>query len=298
MPFCRSLSVAAAGAAACAPIPSALADTAALTPVADATLFEPPFKDLQRASGAGPDVYVGKNNREKIRRALLRFDLSSIPPGSTITSVSLRVHVTRTSSGPADVGLYLCTSAWGEGASDSGEPGGGGVEPEPGDATWAYTFWPDALWTAAGGDFLPDARAVASVTDAETDTTWESTAPLVADVQAWLDGTTANHGWLLHHVDEDAIGTSKRLASRENETPEFRPTLTVDYTPPGPVCIADFNNDGIVNSTDVSDFINQWFQDLVDGTFLTDWDHNGVVNSTDVSNFINDWFASPPECLQ
>jgi hypothetical protein len=56
-------------------------------------------------------------------------------------------------------------------------------------------------------------------------------------------------------------------------------------------CAADFNRDGTVNSTDVSDFINQWFQDQLDGTLLTDWDHNGVVNSTDVSDFINDWFA-------
>jgi len=55
-------------------------------------------------------------------------------------------------------------------------------------------------------------------------------------------------------------------------------------------CPADFNGDGTVNSTDVSDFINQWFQDQVEGTLVTDWDHNGVVNSTDVSGFINSWF--------
>jgi len=57
------------------------------------------------------------------------------------------------------------------------------------------------------------------------------------------------------------------------------------------ICIADFNCDGVANSTDVSDFINQWFQDQLDGTLITDRDDNGVVNSTDVSGFINDWFA-------
>jgi len=55
--------------------------------------------------------------------------------------------------------------------------------------------------------------------------------------------------------------------------------------------ISDFNDDGVVNSTDVSDFINAWFADQIEGTFLTDWDGNGVVNSTDVSSYINDWFA-------
>jgi hypothetical protein len=56
------------------------------------------------------------------------------------------------------------------------------------------------------------------------------------------------------------------------------------------ICRADFNCDGIVNSTDVSEFINQWFTDQVEGTFITDIDANGVVNSTDVSEFINWWF--------
>jgi hypothetical protein len=62
------------------------------------------------------------------------------------------------------------------------------------------------------------------------------------------------------------------------------------------VCVADFNCDGVVNSTDVSDFINQWFQDQVDGTLVTDWDGNGVVNSTDVSEFINSWFEDAVGC--
>jgi len=57
-------------------------------------------------------------------------------------------------------------------------------------------------------------------------------------------------------------------------------------------CPADFNHDGTVNSTDVSDFINAWFQDLAAGTLITDWDHNGVVNSTDVSDYITAFFET------
>jgi len=63
------------------------------------------------------------------------------------------------------------------------------------------------------------------------------------------------------------------------------------------VCIADFDGNGIVNSTDVSEFINAWFLDQLDGTFITDFDGNGVVNSTDVSEFINAYFGSPAQCL-
>jgi hypothetical protein len=55
-------------------------------------------------------------------------------------------------------------------------------------------------------------------------------------------------------------------------------------------CATDINHDGVANSTDVSDFINLWFQDQLAGTLEADWDANGVSNSTDVSAFINDWF--------
>ncbi len=55
-------------------------------------------------------------------------------------------------------------------------------------------------------------------------------------------------------------------------------------------CEADWNRDDIVNSTDVSDFINAWFNDLAFGTRETDVDQNGIINSTDVSSFINSYF--------
>jgi hypothetical protein len=33
----------------------------------------------------------------------------------------------------------------------------------------------------------------------------------------------------------------------------------------GPACPSDFNGDAVVNSIDVSDFINDWFADVVAG---------------------------------
>lgn len=30
--------------------------------------------------------------------------------------------------------------------------------------------------------------------------------------------------------------------------------------------------------------------DQVNGTLVADWNHNGIVNSTDVGAFINSWF--------
>ncbi len=56
-------------------------------------------------------------------------------------------------------------------------------------------------------------------------------------------------------------------------------------------CPSDFDRNCLVNSTDVSAFINAWFEDQANGTIITDWDINGIINSTDVSQFINDWFT-------
>ncbi len=64
-----------------------------------------------------------------------------------------------------------------------------------------------------------------------------------------------------------------------------------------PLCEADWDGNGIVNSTDVGEFINSWFLDQVNGTIFTDWDHNGISNSADVGQFINSYFETPVECL-
>jgi hypothetical protein len=57
-------------------------------------------------------------------------------------------------------------------------------------------------------------------------------------------------------------------------------------------CIADWDRNGVANSTDVSELINTYFYDQVHGTIYADVDCNGVSNSTDVSNFINVWFSA------
>jgi len=64
----------------------------------------------------------------------------------------------------------------------------------------------------------------------------------------------------------------------------------------GDKCPTDWNDDGVVNSTDVSSFINDWFMDQINGTLIADFNQNGVSNSTDVSDYINAWFATEGPC--
>ncbi len=67
-------------------------------------------------------------------------------------------------------------------------------------------------------------------------------------------------------------------------------TAAASVTVKGPACPTDIDGNGVVNSTDVGEFINAWFLDQVKGTLVADWDGNGIVNSTDVGEFINSWF--------
>jgi hypothetical protein len=62
-------------------------------------------------------------------------------------------------------------------------------------------------------------------------------------------------------------------------------------------CAADIDGNGVVNSTDVSEFINIWFADQANGTLNADFNRNGVSNSTDVSDLINAFFEAPAPCL-
>ncbi len=57
-----------------------------------------------------------------------------------------------------------------------------------------------------------------------------------------------------------------------------------------PVCRADWDGSGVVNSTDVSAFINAWFLDQRFGTLVTDINLDGIANSVDVGEFVNRWF--------
>ena len=55
---------------------------------------------------------------------------------------------------------------------------------------------------------------------------------MVADVQLWLDTPATNFGWLLRG-NEITSQSVKRFDTREHVDPLARPSLTIEYTPPG-----------------------------------------------------------------
>jgi hypothetical protein len=169
----------------------------------------------------------------------MQFDVSSIPAGSTINSVSFNLRVSQTISGGQNMGAHLVTSDWGEGTSDAPGQEGGGTAATNGDATWVSAFHPSTAWTSSGGDFESNASATTSVGGSGSTPTWASAA-LALDVQAWIDGVKPNYGWIIKHQDEIAFGTAKRFGSRENSSSSNRPSLTIDYTPGSPAAGVGF----------------------------------------------------------
>lgn len=96
---------------------------------------------------AGGNVFIGtgRNQNRATRRGLIQFDVSSIPTGSTINSVTLTLYLRAWSGSgtgglfgdPRNVFLHQVTSAWGNGTTVA--PGGGGqgtASAMDGDVSW------------------------------------------------------------------------------------------------------------------------------------------------------------------
>ncbi|MBC7836113.1 MAG: hypothetical protein H7Y88_13590 [Phycisphaerales bacterium] len=56
-------------------------------------------------------------------------------------------------------------------------------------------------------------------------------------------------------------------------------------------CVADWNRNGIVGSSDITAFLASWFNDLATGQTKADVNCNGVVGSSDITFFLNYWFG-------
>lgn len=201
--------------------------TVTVTSSKDNTLYDFPGSTI--SNGAGDYFFAGKTAGDVIRRGVISFDLASvIPPCAVIQSVSLKLHMSKTISGINPVQLRKITSDWGEGASDAIGEEGQGTQAEENDATWMTTFYDTQFWINAGGDYSGTVSATANVNGIGF-YTWGSNAQMISDVQGWVSGSSPQYGWLLLG-DESVLPSIKRFDTKENDSVNFRPALTVTYT--------------------------------------------------------------------
>ncbi|MEM6937932.1 MAG: DNRLRE domain-containing protein [Pseudomonadota bacterium] len=200
--------------------------TVVLEPAADNSIFS----EGVLSNGGGVYLVTGLTVVGTERRALLAFDLSTIPAGAMVQSASLDVTVSRTISQTITVRLHRLLASWGEGTVDADGQEGTGAPAEAGDATWLQRQLGGEAWTNPGGDF---AAAESARTGLRINGTYTYTGGTMAeDVQLWLDDPSQNHGWILIANPAAGFGSAKRLNSRENADGTTRPQLTVTYAGP------------------------------------------------------------------
>ena len=212
--------------------------TLTLNPFQDNSMYE----ELPSASnGAGAFLFGGNTTFLNARRALLQFDVSRIPSGMTVTSATLELKCNQSpliNTASQDFDVHRLTADWGEAGSDAGDPGGMGAPAADGDATWTERFFGQGMpWGAAGGDFVAGSSGSASVgvcTAVAPVSVVFSSDGVVADVQAWVDDASSNHGWILIG-DEVESETARRFVSREHTDRSLIPVLTVEFGEGDPV---------------------------------------------------------------
>src|SRR5207244_1112629 len=177
-----------------------------INPTKDNTLYNE--GDLSNA--LGNHFFTGTILQGASRRGVLAFDIAgNVPPGSTITGVSLSMNMSKTIDGTArTTELHKLLADWGEGPSRAPGEEGSGAPATPNDATWRHRFYDTIFWTTQGGDFSANLSASQSV-GSVGQYMWSS-AQMVADVQGWLNNPANNFGWLVLG-DESTSPTAKRV---------------------------------------------------------------------------------------
>ena len=222
------------------------------------------------SNGSGAFLFAGQNgasNANSVQRALLHFNLSSIPAGSTITAATLTITVGK--SGPVATGINLnkLTTDWGAGTSDAGGVEASGAAATTNDATWVNNFFGSSTWTTAGGDFSGTASGHALIGSSITSNTVIniSSPGILADIQSFVNNPATNFGWIISSDNEAQENSVKRIISTNSANASLRPTLSVTYTAGAvPVTLKSFsaslkNKDALLHWTTATEINNNYF---------------------------------------
>jgi hypothetical protein len=242
------------------------------------------FGESENSGGGTDGIFAGTTAQLNLRRALLRADLTSINPGTTVLSATLRLTVDRSGGNQGDSAftLHRLLALWGEGTVVGPIAGGFGGDADLGDATWSANFFGSSAWDTAGGDFVLSASAEALAGQSSDIVEWTS-AELAADVQAWIDDPASNFGWLIKSGQEGSQQVVKRFHSTEASS--NRPQLIVVIDVP-PSEDADINVDGNFDAVDVQLVINAAL-DIDIGGLDADVNDDAAVDAVDVQSVIN-----------
>lgn len=205
-------------------------------------------------------------------RTLLRFDVSTIPKGSTIQSATLTMTCSSaTNTSDSVTNAYPLLRAWAEGE--------GSATPNV-DASWDYSDYPIQWGSAGASDTTSDrsATSMGSQTISSCSTTVYSWTLEPSIVSQWVEGTLENFGMVL--IGDEGVTSVKTFQSINNVTSAaYRPilTLVIQNTTPTAIYLAGDNGSDVLVEK----------RSMTDASVDTNFGSSGAVlgNSTSVTGY-------------
>jgi len=213
----------------CMATENATAATVSISASTDASLFE---RNPNNNFGGNADFPVGTTRNGERSRGLVEFRPElGIPAGATILSATLHINVNKAPTIPASSTYEIrkVLMDWEEG-NKTGLTGQAATDNE---VTWNHRITPLTGWSSAGSIVGIDFSATASSTlsmGVLGPQSFVSTPQTVADVQAWLDEPSSNHGWVIMTRSEGTASTARRITS--SEAASQGPILEIEYSLP------------------------------------------------------------------
>ncbi|MGB6681608.1 MAG: DNRLRE domain-containing protein [Candidatus Bathyarchaeia archaeon] len=241
-------------------------------------------------SGSWGFIEVGRFSEgggSYIRRGLVKFDLSSIPAGSIVTSASLKLFTKGSTAGVLGTGeffVYRVTHDWVEGDGTSGVTWN--------EANHVTGDHPDGCtsWTA-GGEWTTEDSASSIYMYLDWWMTWD----VKGIVEDWLSGTD-NYGFIIRYpTAEEGAGTLSGKFRSKEPLPGNVPKLVVTYIPP-PTFVVEHEGSQ-VSSIDVpvsSEFtLNFWIRHIPEGYGMVAFDFD-VHYDPDLMELVDNEVFFPP----
>jgi len=150
------------------------------------------------------------------QNGLLRFDLTSIPAGTEVVAVALRMWTESGFGNDGVVQLYPVIEAWDEGDLDGAA----------GAASWNERV-AGVQWLGHGATGASRSPTLSDDAPARLDGVELVFSIPAAVVQGWIDDPASNNGWVL--VPFDTSNDAATLVSSESPVQDHRPRLIVTH---------------------------------------------------------------------
>lgn len=160
---------------------------------------------------------------------LVKWDLSSLPAGATITKAQIRLYATNGNNGSVWVAPIL-THDWNQATATVAGPN----KPTNPNRTWGPNS--DSYFSSA------DLGTISTFSGAAVPVGKPIVVDVTTDVQAIANGTRANYGWAFvggttFTENGPTIGNHS-YSTADNATTANRPALFIEYTPePATLCL-------------------------------------------------------------